>query len=90
MNNCAEINKFQRFIAKKIQGFHKHVRSDICESMLGLYNLIGEVSSLENSVRYRLTPCLIKYSFSDYSCSLMVTMTPVSWLIYGRFLENTD
>ena len=44
MNNYAEINKFQRFIAKKIQGFHQHVRSDMCESMLGLYNLIGEVS----------------------------------------------
>ena len=44
MNNCAEITKLQRFIAKKIQGFHQHVRSDMCESMLSLYNLIGEVS----------------------------------------------
>ena len=44
MNNWTEINKIQRFIVKKIQGFNPYVRSDMCESMLGLYNLMAEVN----------------------------------------------
>ena len=44
MDNCTEINKIQRFIVKKIQGFNPYVRSDMCESMLGLYNLMAEVN----------------------------------------------
>lgn len=31
-------------MAKKIQGFNQYVRTDMCESMLGLYNLVGEVN----------------------------------------------
>ena len=30
-------------MAKKIQGFNQYVRADMCESMLGLYNLVGKV-----------------------------------------------
>ena len=37
------INKFQHFIVKKIQGITISIRSDICESMLGLIRLSAEV-----------------------------------------------
>ena len=37
------INRFQHFIVKLIQGFNVRTRSDICESMLGLYRLSAEV-----------------------------------------------
>ena len=29
--NIDELNKFQRMITKKIQGFHPYVRTDMCE-----------------------------------------------------------
>ena len=38
-----EINKFQRMAVKKIQGFHKYVRTDMCESMVGAISLSFEV-----------------------------------------------
>ena len=41
--NIDELNKFQRMIAKKIQGFHPYVRTDMCESMLGLIRLQAEI-----------------------------------------------
>lgn len=38
-----ELNRLQHFIVKKIQGFKIRTRSDICESMLGLYRLTSEI-----------------------------------------------
>ena len=37
------LNKTQHYIVKSIQGFPTQTRSDICESMLGLYRLSSEV-----------------------------------------------
>ena len=37
------LNRLQHFVAKTIQGFHKRTRSDMCESMLGLFRLSSEV-----------------------------------------------
>ncbi|MEW8545051.1 MAG: reverse transcriptase family protein, partial [Candidatus Thiodiazotropha sp.] len=38
-----ELNKFQHHVVKKIQGFHQYVRSDMCESMVGLYRIQAEI-----------------------------------------------
>ncbi len=38
-----ELNKLQHFIVKKIQGFNIRTRSDMCESMLGLYRITSEI-----------------------------------------------
>ncbi|MEW8546047.1 MAG: reverse transcriptase family protein [Candidatus Thiodiazotropha sp.] len=38
-----ELNKFQRMIVKKSQGFHPYVRSDMCEAMVGLFRIQAEV-----------------------------------------------
>ena len=45
LKNCDihEINKFQRMAVKKIQGFNKYVRTDMCESMVGTMSLSVEV-----------------------------------------------
>ena len=42
-SDYSELNKFQHHIAKKVQGFHQYVRSDMCESMLGLYRMEAEI-----------------------------------------------
>ena len=34
-----EIDRFQRYIVKRIQGMPTRTRTDICESMLGLHPL---------------------------------------------------
>jgi len=36
-------NKLQHYIVKKIQGFPRKTRSDICESMVGFYKLFFDV-----------------------------------------------
>ena len=41
--DITNIDKFQHFIAKKIQGYGIRTRSDIAESMLGLYRLCSEI-----------------------------------------------
>ena len=38
-----ELNIFQWMVAKKIQGFHPYVRTDMCEPMVGLMRLQAEV-----------------------------------------------
>ena len=38
-----ELNKFQRMVVKKIQGFHEYVRTDMCESMVGIMRLSLEI-----------------------------------------------
>ncbi|MES9879357.1 MAG: reverse transcriptase family protein [Sedimenticola sp.] len=38
-----ELNKLQHFIVKKIQGLGIRTRSDMCESMLGLYRITSEI-----------------------------------------------
>ena len=43
MCDINEINKFQRMAVKKMQGFHKYVRTDMCESMVGTISLSFEV-----------------------------------------------
>ena len=42
-SDYSELNKFQNHIAKKVQGFHQYVRSDMCESMLGIYRIKVEI-----------------------------------------------
>lgn len=37
------VNKLQHFIVKRIQGFTTRTRSDICESMVGLYKLSADI-----------------------------------------------
>ena len=37
------VNKLQHYIAKKIQGFPRRTRSDMCESMVGCYKIVSYV-----------------------------------------------
>ena len=48
-----ELNKFQRIVAKKIQGFHRFVRTDMCESMLGLLRLQEEIETSFSTISVR-------------------------------------
>jgi len=37
------VNKLQHYIVKKIQGFPKRTRADMCEYMVGCYKLFSDV-----------------------------------------------
>ena len=52
--DISNINKFQHFIAKKIQGFSTRTRSDIAESMLGLYRLSSVVEKQKLNFLYKI------------------------------------
>ena len=43
IQDLMELGKLQHHIVKKIQGFNNYVRSDICESMVGIYRLTAEI-----------------------------------------------
>ena len=38
-----ELIKLQHHIVKKVQGFNQYIRSDMCESMVGLYRIHVEI-----------------------------------------------
>ena len=48
------INKLQHYIVKSIQGFHVRTRSDMCESMLGLFRLSFEIDKRKLMFIYKI------------------------------------
>ena len=54
LQDIVEIQKFQHQIVKKIQGFNMYVRSDICESMVGLFRLTAEIDRRKMLFLYKL------------------------------------
>ena len=49
-----EIDRLQRYIVKRIQGFSVRTRTDICESMLGLHPLSSEIIIRKLSFLYKI------------------------------------
>ena len=43
LTESLKLDRFQRHVAKRIQGFPMRTRTDICESMLGIYPISSEV-----------------------------------------------
>jgi len=52
--DMTNLNRLQHFMVKVIQGFHTRTRSDMCESMLGLYRLSAEVDKRKLLFLHRL------------------------------------
>ena len=54
VKDIANINKLQHYIVKSIQGFHVRTRSDMCESMLGLFRLSSEIDKRKLMFIYKI------------------------------------
>ena len=68
-----ELNKLQHHIVKKVQGFNQYVRSDMCESMVGLYRIDAEIDRR-------------KLLFLRRLCSLASNAVALQILLYKLFL----
>ena len=60
IQDILEIQKLQHLIVKKIQGFNMYVRSDMCESMVGLYRLTAEIDRRKMLFLHKLCTLLSK------------------------------
>ena len=57
------LNKTQHTIIKKMQGFQKYTRSDMCQSLVGQYDLVFEIDKMK-----------LLFFFTTVSCSARVSV----------------
>ena len=81
--DISKINIFQHFIPKKIQGFPISVRSDIAESMLGLYRLSSAVEKQKMMFLHKILSlppeCITKQIFLRKYYMYLVNKSSVSY-----------
>ena len=83
-----ELDRFQRQVAKRIQGFPIRTRTDICESMLGLYPISCEVIIRKMLFLHKLLslPCyFVSHQIFLRKLHLYLTNSPVIKDICGYF-----